>query len=131
MKKKIFFAVLAGLLVLIMMGCTDSNTSSGETEVKIITAEELKKELDSTLDEDTVIVDVRELNLYEKEHIPGAILIPFADFEKEYSQIDKNKRVIIVCHTGPMGEVAGQFLISKGYQQVFNLEGGMRAWNDK
>lgn len=125
MKKKLLFVMLIVLSALLIVGCNDNNPSEGNA----ITVEELKKELASGLDKDTVIVDLREPNLYDKEHIPGAILIPFADFEKEYIQLDKNKRIIFVCHTGPMGEVTSQFLTSKGYQKVFNLDGGMRAWD--
>lgn len=131
MKKKFLFVGLIGLLVLIVVGCTDNNASSEEAKVNSITVDELKEELDSGLDKDIVIVDVREPNLYKKEHVPGAILIPFVDFENEYVQLDQNKKIIIVCHMGSMGEAAGQFLISKGYQKVYNLEGGMRAWQGK
>jgi len=128
MKRLFFSVVLISLLALIISGCANKNTSN---QVQPISVVELKKQLAAGISDSTVIVDLRESVLYNNGHIPGAILITFADFEKEYPQLDKNKKIILVCHTGPMGDAAGQFLISKGFSQVFNLDGGMRAWDQK
>lgn len=150
MKRLFFLAVLLGVLVLAAAGCTtnpsDANSASGNqtesvssaqgqpassNQVQSITVEELKKQLAAGLDKNTVLVDLREPNLYQNGHIQGAILIPFADFEQQYTKLAQNKKIIFICHTGPMGEAAGQFLLTKGYTQVYNLEGGMAAWNEK
>jgi len=133
--KKLFItAVFLGLLSMIMTGCTNNNRSTGgsttpNSQVQPITVDELNKQLKTGTDPNTVLVDLREPLLYKKGHIKDAILIPFSDFEKQYTQLDKNKKVIFICHTGPMGEVTGQFLISKGYTKIYNLEGGMEAWD--
>ncbi len=131
MKRLLFLLALLGILTLIIAGCTNNSRSTSVNKVQPITVEELKRQLDAGIEKGTEIVDLRESSLYNKEHIPGAILMPFADFEKNYTQLDKNKRIIFVCHTGSMGEAASQFLISKGYNRVYNLEGGMRAWQGK
>lgn len=133
MKKKLMLVTLVGILVLLAAGCGSStSSSSGDDSAgsgpKSMSVSELKQELAAGALKDTVIVDLREPNLYQEGHIQGAILIPFADFEEKYSQLDKNKRIILVCHTGPMGEAAGQFLLAHGYKQVYNLDGGMAAW---
>lgn len=126
MKKVFFSIILISLISLIIAGCANPKTSN---QVQPISVTELKKQLNAGIGNNTVIVDLRESVLYYKEHIPGAILIPFADFEKQYTQLDKNKSIILVCHTGPMGDASGQFLKSKGYEQVLNLDGGMQAWD--
>ncbi|AFM42820.1 Rhodanese-related sulfurtransferase [Desulfosporosinus acidiphilus SJ4] len=132
MKKVFFSVILISLLSLIIAGCANQNTSNNSSnQVKSISVAELKKQLNDGIANNTLIVDLREPVLYNNEHIPGAILIPFADFEKQYTQLDKNKRIILVCHTGPMGDASGQFLKSKGYEQVLNLDGGMQAWDKK
>lgn len=134
MNRKFLLFIFLSILVVIIVGCTSNNSldEEGLTDtVRSITVQELKSELANGIGDNTVIVDVREPNLYEKEHVSGAILIPFADFRQQYNQLDKDKKVIIVCHMGPMGEAAGQFLLTEGYKQVYNLEGGMRAWRGK
>lgn len=125
MKKLFFSVVLIGILTLVI-GCANQNTSN---QVQPISVAEFKKQLDAGIGNNTIIVDLRESVLYNNGHISGAILIPFADFEKQYTQLDKNKRIILVCHTGPMGDASAQFLKTKGYEQVLNLEGGMQAWD--
>ncbi|KJR47310.1 Rhodanese-like domain protein [Desulfosporosinus sp. I2] len=124
--KRLFFTVVLISVLALTIGCANKNTSN---QVQPISASELKKQLDSGIGNDTVIVDLREPILYNNGHIPGAVLMPLADFEKQYTQLDKNKRIILVCHTGPMGDASGQFLITKGYEQVLNLDGGMRSWD--
>ncbi len=126
MKKVFFSVILISLLSLILTGCTNQKTSN---QVQSISVTELKKQLDAGIGNNTLIVDLRESVLYDNKHIPGAILIPFADFEKQYAQLDKKKRIILVCHTGPMGDASGQFLKTKGFEQVLNLDGGMQAWD--
>ena len=124
--KRLFFSVVLISILALTIGCANKNTSN---QVQSISALELKTQLDSGIDNNTVIVDLREPILYNSGHIPGAVLMPFADFEKQYAQLDKNKRIILVCHTGPMGDASGQFLKTKGYEQVLNLDGGMRNWD--
>ena len=124
--KRLFFTVVLISVLALTIGCANKNTSN---QVQPISASELKKQLDSGIGNNTVIVDLREPILYNNEHIPGAVLMPFADFEKQYIQLDKNKKIILVCHTGPMGDASGQFLKTKGYEQVLNLDGGMRSWD--
>ena len=135
MKRLFFLLVLLGILTLILAGCTNisrsTKSSTSSNQVQSITVEELKGQLVAGIEKDTIIVDLREPVLYNKGHIQGAILMPFADFEKQYTQLEQNKRIILACHTGSMGEASGQFLISMGYTRVYNLVGGMRAWREK
>ena len=126
MKKVYLWVILISLSSLIIGGCANPKNSN---QVQPISVTELKNQLDTGIGNNTVIVDLRESVLYNNEHIPGSILIPFADFEKQYTQLDKNKRIILICHTGPMGDAAGQLLKTKGYEQVLNLDGGMQAWD--
>lgn len=126
MRRLFFSVVLISIFALTIVGCANKNTGN---QVQPISALELKNQLDSGIDNNTVIVDLREPNLYNKGHIPGAVLMPLADFDKQYTLLDKNKRIILVCHTGPMGDASGQFLKTKGYEQVLNLDGGMRNWD--
>jgi rhodanese-related sulfurtransferase len=76
-----------------------------------------------------VIVDVRDREDYEKEHIPGAINIPECDMERRMSEIPKDKQVIVycwsmVCH---MAARTGLILARSNYF-VCELEGGVEEW---
>ncbi|PKM95832.1 MAG: rhodanese-like domain-containing protein [Firmicutes bacterium HGW-Firmicutes-1] len=78
-------------------------------------------------DEDVVIVDVREEYEYKKGHIPQAKLIPLNTIPQRLSEIDKSKKIIVVCASGGRSKGAASFLSSEGYQ-VYNMMGGMMAW---
>lgn len=90
-------------------------------------------ELEAMMEEggdDLVIVDVREPRLYRRGHVPGAINIPFdGAHERVLQELDPAERIVFVCHGGPMGDELGALLASKGYGKVYNLIGGMRAWD--
>lgn len=81
--------------------------------------------------EDMVIVDLREPELFATGRVPTAINIPFAEINKRYTGLPKEKKIVFICHTGRMGTESGQLLLDNGYKEVFNLEGGMAKWTGK
>jgi adenylyltransferase/sulfurtransferase len=73
------------------------------------------------------VVDVREHWEYEKDHIAGARLIPLARIISNPSVIDTDN-VVLVCEVGQRSGVAAELAASLGYENLYNLEGGMTAW---
>ncbi|UCF63357.1 MAG: rhodanese-like domain-containing protein [bacterium] len=83
--------------------------------------------------EDIIIIDVRTPEEFTGElgHIPGAVLRPLQQietWESEFSK-DKGKKIIMVCRSGNRSGVSTQYFMDKGYENVYNMSGGMRAWN--
>ncbi|BCJ88342.1 rhodanese-like domain-containing protein [Effusibacillus dendaii] len=129
-------AVILGLVVVLGGGAIVGwNQWSSSQEAKSVSGEGYAMVTSAELvplvnqKKDMQIIDLREPFLYAKGHIPGAINIPFQDFEKRINEVSSNKPVVFVCHTGPMGDVASQMLVQRGGQNVSNLKGGMAAWN--
>ena len=85
--------------------------------------------------EDTVrIVDLRETEAYEKNHINGSISRPIDDFLKEifegtYSSKKTDLKIVLVCDTGQLSKVAAASMTEEGFTQVYSIKGGMRRWN--
>ena len=80
------------------------------------------------------IVDLRETETYEKNHINGSISRPFDDFLKEifegtYSSKKTDLMIVLVCDTGQLSKVAAAIMTEEGFTQVYNIKGGMRRWN--
>ena len=73
------------------------------------------------------VVDVREPWEYEKDHIAGARLIPLARIISNPALIDSDN-VVLVCEVGQRSGVAAEVAASLGYENLYNLEGGMSAW---
>lgn len=76
------------------------------------------------------IVDVRTPSEYcDNKHIPGAINLPWPDvFQQQYQQLPIDAEILVVCWSGHRSDPAAQFLDSQGYPHVYDMTGGMSAW---
>jgi rhodanese-related sulfurtransferase len=81
----------------------------------------------------TVIVDVRSQGEYDRDHLPGAVHIPFYAIVSGLNELkfQKNNPIVIYCEHGPRAGLAGLLLYLHGYEQVFSLEGHMKGWREK
>jgi hypothetical protein len=59
---------------------------------KEMTAAELKKKIDAG--EQVLVIEVRDVSFYEKETIPGAIHIPFANLQEALENIPKDRTLV-------------------------------------
>jgi len=97
--------------------------------MKTITVEELKEKIDNK--EDFQLIDVREPFEYEMSNIGGEN-IPLAGILIESDSIDTEKPVIIHCRSGKRSASAIMQLEQQlGYENLYNLEGGILAWKEK
>ncbi len=67
---------------------------SHDDDVKRITPAEAKEIFDSG---DALFIDSRSNNAYINEHIKGAINIPVAEIETQYSELPRDKTIIVYC----------------------------------
>lgn len=97
--------------------------------MKVISVTELKALLDSGAD--IQLVDVREPAEFESAQIGGE-LIPLGTIPQNVDKISKDKQVIVHCKSGKRSANAIMFLESNfGYENLYNLEGGIIAWRDE
>jgi rhodanese-related sulfurtransferase len=77
-----------------------------------------------------VIVDVREDGEWQEQHIPGAIHIPLAQLPARLSELEpyKNSPIITQCRSGGRSAKAAAQLKAAGFSNVYNLDGGIQAW---
>lgn len=82
--------------------------------------------------EDAVVLDVRETHEWDKGHIANARHIAMGQIDKRLHEIEKFKSrpVIVVCASGNRSSFACGTLKRAGFEQVFNLSGGIGAWSD-
>ena len=99
------------------------------TPVSSITCEEANTFIAGKPDGGVQLLDVRQPTEYAKEHMPGAKLIPLLDLNDRQSELEKDKPVIVYCTIGGRSRVAAQMLVGKGFSKVYNLSGGIMAWN--
>jgi rhodanese-related sulfurtransferase len=80
--------------------------------------------------EDAVILDVRESNEYSTGHIINSVHIPLSNLKNRLSDLEKHKikQVIVACRSGHRSSQACVTLKKAGFEHVFNLSGGVMAW---
>ena len=80
--------------------------------------------------DDAVVIDVRESNEYSEGHIINSLHIPLVSLKTRLKDIEKHKtkKVIIACRSGNRSSSACATLKKEGFEQVFNLGGGVMAW---
>ena len=77
------------------------------------------------------LIDVRSKQEYEEGHLDGAMNISLYNIEKEIEKTVKNKssKIILYCSSGTRSKKAKKILENLGYNEVYNLEGGIdKIW---
>lgn len=79
---------------------------------------------------DAIIIDVRSSADFAKGHIINAVNIPMNGFKKQIPTLQKHKGkpIVINCRSGSQSSMASQQLRKEGFEEVYNLRGGILAW---
>ena len=87
-------------------------------------------QLDDMLDnkEDFFLLDVRELPEYKSGTIEGATRYSVDELREFLEEIPEGKKIVVFCEVGLRGYVAARILMQNGFDEVFNLIGGMRTY---
>jgi|TARA_B100000780_G_scaffold105509_1_gene73861 rhodanese-related sulfurtransferase len=78
---------------------------------------------------DTVLVDVREKWELDLCKIEGAIHCPMSTIAESFSDLNPDDNIAVYCHHGVRSMQVANFLISKDFQSLVNLQGGIDAWS--
>lgn len=74
------------------------------------------------------VIDIRQPAELSSGIIPGAEALPMHTIPLRMSELNREEKLIIVCRSGARSAQACMFLQQQGYDNVFNLRGGMMAW---
>ncbi len=75
-------------------------------------------------------VDVREAWEVAQAHIPGMHWIPMGEIESRYGEIGRDRPVVVYCASGQRSGKVTEWLRARGYDNVYNLAGGILAWQN-
>jgi rhodanese-related sulfurtransferase len=82
--------------------------------------------------ENALLLDVRDDKEYAEGRLPNAVHIPLAQLGARAGELARaSKRpVIVYCERGARARGAAGVLGRKGFERVYLLRGGYRAWRD-
>ena len=80
--------------------------------------------------ENVVVIDVREKDEWDEEHILDAIHLSRGTIELDIEENVPDAETMIICHCGGGGRsaLAAESLQKMGYKNVRSMAGGFRAW---
>jgi len=98
-------------------------------------------DVQSCLDKDTLVIDIREPAEFKRGHLPGALLLPRGMLEFEIHGLvervcaDRDNQpaeqdILLYCGTGGRSALGAKSLTQLGYQNVKSLAGGVSAWKE-
>ena len=79
-----------------------------------------------------VLVDVREDNEWDAGHAAGAVHIGRGVIERDIVGLypDKATEIVLYCGGGFRSALAADMLQRMGYEKVWSMDGGWKAWKD-
>ena len=85
------------------------------------------------LAEGALLVDVRELSEVAQVafDVPGVVLMPLSELEQRFSELPRERDLVLACQVGQRSLKATYFLMFHGYTRVASMQGGLVKWAAK
>jgi rhodanese-related sulfurtransferase len=80
-----------------------------------------------------VVLDVREPGELRAASVKAEgfelLTIPMNEIPQRLAQLDPNRPVAVLCHTGVRSQRVAMFLAANGFERLANVAGGIDAWS--
>lgn len=98
-----------------------------QTAVPLIEADTLEELLKE--DSSVVVLDTRSPQEYQEGHLENARFVNYATFQlSDVHDLAKETPIVVYCLSGGRSGRVAQQLLNAGYENVKNLNGGIRGW---
>lgn len=130
---KPFHAIpILAVLSMFLFSCANAQEGNDSTLAQdaIIETVDVSTFQSHLADAGATLVDVRTDGEVAEGMIPGAIQIEYnsAEMEAQFNELDKSKPVLVYCAAGGRSGSTKAQLAEWGFQEVYDLDGGMGAW---
>ena len=136
MKRMIVLTKL-GLLMLVLAACSSSAPATTEGGIgQVVPVGDAGSYVDIIPADLAVMMENKDF-LFVNVHIPFEGEIPNTDAHIPFDQIldnldqlpdDLDAKIVLYCRSGSMSATAARDLVEAGYTNIYNLDGGFRAW---
>lgn len=123
MKK--YLSIILATVIFLFNSCTNGQSTPSNSSVSAIEFSKKITELP-----DAIIVDVRTPGEFSQGHLKNAVNynISSSEFENQIASLNKLKPVLVYCLSGSRSTYAARYMKSKGFNEVYELNGGMMKW---
>jgi rhodanese-related sulfurtransferase len=133
--RKIIFSAMLGV-ALLTGACSNAQNQSDEN---VQTAGVINKDIDvkefadGAYQDNVLLLDVRTDGEFAGGHLEGATQIDYSksNFEAKIKELDRDQPVYVYCRSGNRSGRAARIMKGLGFKEVYNLEGGILAWQRK
>jgi len=123
------FSLLLTFLILsiLVLSSVQLVYSNPYTDIDVVTANNM---ITNGSYPNLLILDVRTQNEYDERHLENSIFFPVTELESRIDELSqyKDTEIIVYCRTGVRSAQASTILDSNGFTKVFNVLGGINAW---
>ena len=74
------------------------------------------------------VIDVRQPAEIAAGTVPNAEAMPMHTIPLRMGELNKDEKLVLVCRSGARSAQACAFLQQQGFDEVYNLRGGMMGW---
>lgn len=113
------------ITIIVLLFFTNYNFAQ---QVKVLNANDFEKKI--LTEKNLQLIDVRTPIEYQQGFIKGAknLNLYSLNFEQEINKLDKTKPVYVYCRSGWRSSNAAEILTKNGFKTVYDLKGGINAW---
>ncbi|MHB1361286.1 MAG: rhodanese-like domain-containing protein [Thermoleophilia bacterium] len=81
-------------------------------------------------EQNAIVVDVRTETEYAAGRIPDSLHVSLRQLPDRIDRLEryKDRPIVVNCRTGRRSASACAYLAQNGFEEVYNLKGGIRAW---
>ena len=77
---------------------------------------------------DLFLLDVRTPMEYQQFRLANSTLIPIDQLMSRLAELPQNRPILVYCAVGSRSAQVVNYLVRRGFTQVYNLYGGIYAW---
>jgi rhodanese-related sulfurtransferase len=111
-------------LVLLLLSCLASSAAAGlARDLSVPEATDLLRK-----DSRVYLLDVRTPGEYRQVRLDGAHLIPIDQLLSRVGELPRDRPILVYCTVGARSSQVFRYLAAQGYPEVYNLSGGLSAW---
>ena len=119
---QIFMTTMLAILIALLIGNIVADKLKKYEDVDANAAITLMDEKDLT------ILDVREAKERKAGYIANDTHIPLAQVKNKLNTLDNSKKILVYCRSGSRSAHIAGLLTRNNFEQVYNLKGGINAW---